>query len=356
MPNLPAEIRLDGGRSGPSGEDDMTTDEGVPYSFLTTSGLAPDEAFERWRTLLAPMYEVSSTTPSAPLPFGSNITYQVGDLVTQRSLISTQRLRRDRRRVEAGPDHYMVQLYRSGRFQGAVAGRPVSASPGTVTLIGRRNLLDGMLHRADVVGIAVPCAHLHGLPLAEHGLLFDAVRNRLLAARLSDIYRRLPTLPRDEASDLADEFVAFLRRLLDGSRAVDVLDGRELDGGLMALARMIVRANLSRPDLSPEFIAGQMKVSRATLYRLFEPEGGVMHFVRDERLRAVRDALADPMETRTLSRLAEVFAFSSISQLSRSFRTRYGVPPQAWRGERRVARRIGAQGSAQHVWKWLRET
>lgn len=81
-----------------------------------------------------------------------------------------------------------------------------------------------------------------------------------------------------------------------------------------------------------------------------------MHFVQGERLRAVRDALADPMETRTLTRLAEVFAFSSLSQLSRSFRNRYGAPPQTWRGERRVVQRIRGQGTVQHVWQWLRET
>jgi len=338
------------------GADDTTADAGLPHFFLTTSGLSPGEAFERWRTLLAPMYAVSPTTPSAPLPFGSNIAYQIDDLVTHRSLLSTQRLQRDRRRVDAGPDHYMVQLYRSGRFQGIVGGKDVSASPGTVTFIGRRHLLDGMLDRADAIGIAVPTTRLHGLPFEEHGLRFDTARNRLLAARILDIYRRLPTTRADEASAFADEFVAFLRRLLDASQATDVLDGRELDGGLMALARLIVQANLSRRDLSPDFIAGQMLVSRSALYRLFEPEGGVMHFVQGERLRAVHDALADPMETRTVSRLAEVFGFSSISQLSRSFRNRYGVPPQIWRGQRRVVQRISGQGTVQHVWKWLRET
>ena len=336
--------------------DDTTAEPGLPHFFLTTSGLPPGEAFERWRTLLAPMYAVSPTTPSAPLPFGSNIAYPIDDLVAHRTLLSTQRLQRDRRRVEAGPDHYIVQLYRSGRFQGTVGGKLVSASPGTVTLIGRRHLLDGMLDRADAIGIAVPCNRLHGLPLEEHGLLFDATRNRLLAARISDIYRRLPTTRADEAPALAHEFVAFLHRLLDRSQAADVLEGCELNGALLALARVIVQENLSRPTLSPEFIAEQMQVSRSTLYRLFEPEGGVMHFVQGERLRAVRDALADPMERRTISRLAEVFAFNTISQLSRSFRNRYGAPPQAWRGERRVAQRIGGQGTEQHVWKWLRET
>lgn len=337
-------------------DDTLTAEADLPYFSLTTSGLPPGEAFERWRTLLAPMYGVAPLTPSAVLPFGSNIAYQVGDLVAHRTLLSSQRLQRDRRRVEAGPDHYLVQFYRSGSFQGIVGGKPLAAPPGTVTLIPRRHLLDGVIDRADTIGLVVPCVHLYGLPLEAHGMRFDAARNRLVAARIMDLYRRLPATRASKAPALADEFVAFLRRVLDPSRAADVLEGRELDGGLMALGRMIVHGNLSRPNLTPEFIAGQMLISRSSLYRLFEPEGGVMHFVQGERLRAVRDALADPMERRTLSRLAEIFGFSSLSQLSRSFRNRFGVSPRAWRDERRVVQRISGQGTLQHVWTWLRET
>jgi AraC-like DNA-binding protein len=336
--------------------DKNATEMGLPYFFLTTSGLPPREAYERWRTLMAPLYEVKPTTPSAVLPFGSNIAYQVGDLVAHRTLLSTQRLRRDRRRVDAGPDHYTFQLYRSGRFRGTIAGKAVSASSGTMTLIGRRHLIDGMLDQADTTGIVVPCTHLHGLPLEDHDLLFDAVRNRLLATHILDIYRQLPTTHPNNASTIVKEFVAFLRRLLDPSQATDVLEGHELYGGLLVLAKAIVQENLSRATLSPEFIAGQMQISRSTLYRMFEPEGGVMHFVQGERLRAVRDALSDPMEKRTITRLAEVYAFNTISQLSHSFRNCYGTPPQAWRSECRLAQRNGEQGTLQHVWTWLRET
>ena len=329
---------------------------GLPYFFLTTSGLPPGEAYERWRNLMAPLYEVRPTTPSAALPFGSNIAYQVGDLVAHRTLLSTQHLKRDRRRVDAGPDHYTFQLYRSGRYRGTIAGKAISASSGTVTLIGRRHLIDGMLDQADTTGIVVPCTHLHGLPLEDHDLLFDAARNRLLATYILNVYRRLPATHPDNASTVANEFVAFLRRLLDPSPATDVLEGHELYGGLLALAKMIVQENLSRTTLSPELIAERMQISRSTLYRMFEPEGGVMHFVQGERLRAVRDALADPMERRTISRLAEVYAFNTISQLSRSFRNYYGTPPQIWRSEIRAAHRIGEQGTLKHVWAWLRET
>ena len=338
------------------GDDETAIEPGLPHFFLTTSGLPPDEAFERWRTLIAPMYEVGPTAQSAVLPFGTNITYGVGDLVAHRTLLSTQRLRRDRRRTDVGPDYFLFQLYQSGRFQGTIAGREVPGSGGAASIIGRRHLVDGVIDRADTTGIIVPTTRLHGLPLETHDLRFDPARNRLLAAQILWMYRRLPTTRLVDAPAVADGFVAFLHRLLDPSQASDVLEGSELDGGLRGLTEAIVRQNLLQPDLSPEFIAGRMQVSRATLYRLFEREGGVMHFVQGERLKGVRDALTDPMETRTLGRLAEVFAFGSLSHLSRGFRNRYGIPPRAWRARWRAARRVGDQETLQHVWTWLRES
>lgn len=337
------------------GDDDTVTGPGLPHYFLTTSGLPPDEAFERWRSFMALMYEVGPTAPSAVLPSGTNITYGVADLLVHRTLLSTQRTQRDRRLIDAGPDYYLFQLYRAGRFEGTIGGKSVPAARGTVSLIGRRHRVDGRIDRADTTGIIVPTGRLHGLPLEDHDLLFDAARNRLLAAQILGLYRRLPTTRSDEAPAVADALVAFLHRLLDPSQASDALEGCELDGGLRGLTEAIVRENLLRPDLSPEFIAGEMQVSRATLYRLFEPEGGVMHFVQGERLKGIRDALADPMEGRTLGRLAEVFAFSSLSQLSRSFRSRYGASPRAWRVQRRAEQRAHGQETLQHVWTWSRE-
>ena len=338
------------------GDDDTVIEPGLPHYLLTTSGLPPDEAFERWRTFMAPMYEVGPTAQCAVLPSGTNITYGVADLLVHRTFLSTQRTQRDRRLTDAGPDYYLFQLYRSGRFQGTVADKAVPASRGTVSLIGRRQRVDGRIDRADTTGVIVPTSRLQGLALESHDLLFDAARNRLLAAQILGLYRRLPTTLLADAPAVAEALVAFLHRLLDPSQASDVLEGCELDGGLRGLTEAIVRQNLLRPDLSPEFIAGQMQVSRATLYRLFEPDGGVMHFVQGERLKGVRDALADPMETRTLGRLAEDCAFSSLSHLSRSFRNRYDIPPLAWRARWRAAQRPGGQETLQHVWTWSRES
>ncbi|RVU21892.1 helix-turn-helix domain-containing protein [Methylobacterium oryzihabitans] len=332
----------------------MTAVASIPSFYYRPSGQPAGEVFEQWRDLMGPMYEIGPAAPSVRLPSGSTVAYQVGDLIAHRTLFTTQRIRRDRRRTEAGPDHFLIQLWRSGRFTGSIAGQPLTMTTGGVAILDRRNLVDGMLDRTDTLGVVVPRDRLHVPTVEAHGLRLDAARNRLLGARLTSFHRQLPAASRDDIPALAGELIAFLHRLLDRSRAGDALEGRELDGGLLALAKSVVRTYLTRPDLSPDFVAGQMGVSRATLYRLFEREDGVMRFVQGERLHAVRNALADPLETRSLARLAEVFALTSPSQLSRGFRNRYGVSPRAWRTERRAA--LAGGHESRQLWTWLRET
>lgn len=95
-----------------------------------------------------------------------------------------------------------------------------------------------------------------------------------------DIYRRLPAIRASKAPALADEFVAFLRRVLDASRATDVLEGRELDGGLMALARVWTRSAPEGDDGGERdgrgVVAGQLVVAGGDTTEILEAiEGGL---------------------------------------------------------------------------------
>ncbi len=92
---------------------------------------------------------------------------------------------------------------------------------------------------------------------------------------------------------------------------------------------------MADPNLTPNEIASDLQVSRATLYRLFAPGGGVMAYVQEQRLLAFCAALADPLEERALGRLSAEHGFSTPAYLSRSFRARFGVSPREWRSEQR---------------------
>jgi len=65
-------------------------------------------------------------------------------------------------------------------------------------------------------------------------------------------------------------------------------------------------------------------VSRRTLFRLFEQEGGVLHYIQSRRLERIRAVLSDPNETRRISDIAAEFGFLRGDHFAREFKRQYG--------------------------------
>ena len=74
-------------------------------------------------------------------------------------------------------------------------------------------------------------------------------------------------------------------------------------------------------------IGAALKVSRATLYRLFEPHGGVASYLRERRLLRIHATLCAPGPRRSLAAIAEDHGFQSAAQFSRAFRAQFGYSP-----------------------------
>lgn len=135
---------------------------------------------------------------------------------------------------------------------------------------------------------------------------------------------------------------------LIGRTAIDLLAGLALPASDNPAARAAVAesqisrirrfidANLYDPCLGPEMLCHRFGLSRASLYRLFAPLGGVREHIQGRRLRRAFDALTDPaMRHLPLSQVAEGHGFSAWSSFARAFKARFGLTP----GE---AREIGA--------------
>jgi AraC-like DNA-binding protein len=115
----------------------------------------------------------------------------------------------------------------------------------------------------------------------------------------------------------------------------------------LARIKTIIRQNLRSAMLGPERLCRLAGVSRSQLYRLFEPQGGVAHYIQAERLRAACRALTAFGGGRDISAIAEDVGFFDHSTFSRVFRREFGCTPRDFRtaamtGQAAAARQAGA--------------
>ena len=107
-------------------------------------------------------------------------------------------------------------------------------------------------------------------------------------------------------------------------------DREEWWQGRKKLIRKYIETHLEDPNLGPLQICHLFNMSRATLYRMFEADGGVRRFIQDRRLHsAVWDLAINGIKRGRLSRVAERWGFSSDANFNRAVKATFGMPPGA---------------------------
>ncbi len=80
-------------------------------------------------------------------------------------------------------------------------------------------------------------------------------------------------------------------------------------------------------------------LSRSALYRLFAEEGGVLRYIRAQRLDHGHRLLVQPLQQLNISEIAHLLHFSTGSRFGRHFRVRFGMSPKEARHQGVVTRR-----------------
>ncbi|MBD9524519.1 helix-turn-helix domain-containing protein [Ensifer sp. ENS03] len=92
---------------------------------------------------------------------------------------------------------------------------------------------------------------------------------------------------------------------------------------LLRHAKRYIEARLDASTLNIDAICNIVAVSRRTLYRLFETEGGVVHYIQTRRLERIRSILANPRDMRRISDIAADFGFLRGDHFARAFKQQY---------------------------------
>jgi AraC-like DNA-binding protein len=236
-------------------------------------------------------------------------------------------------------DHVAISLLLNGTVAVQADGTPSEAEAGDILLLDlqlpMRLTLGAQGRMTSLFTLWVPRAQLTaefgGRP-ALHGLIGKGNLPGIFvaAAALRALLSQLDVVAAEELDELAAGIVALVGRAVS-SCATSIGQRPTQSAPLESFVTLCryVEDNLTARDLDAAKLAATFGLSRATLYRLFAPVGGVASFIRARRLaRACRELTMPGLQNRRIGPIAYQAGFHSIAAFNRAFRTVYGKTPR----------------------------
>ncbi len=326
----------------------------VKVSWDIAAARDPD-AYESYRAGLTDWYDVTGV---AERDFTSRTTAcQLGDAVIARARSVEQVLAREPARIRRSGLDTLTVVLDLGGFVGESEGRSVRSRPGTI--VCRDTVRPSVTHwsRIDIVKLdlmreTAPAWMLSG---GFHGLNLDGetAAGRLIAGHLMTLSQVAENLTLSEGAAAVETTLALIERLLGKSAALTPPQAAAAYRTVRKLAVDAIDRRLFDPAMTPEALALELGVSRATLYRAFDATGGVRACIQARRLdRAARALRTRRGRAPSISDIAHAHGFSSDAHFSRAFRARFGhapsaVPPASANDD--VPRMIGVDGPRHDV-------
>ena len=189
----------------------------------------------------------------------------------------------------------------------------------------RAHVLAFFLPRA-VVEMAIPQAEsLHGKAVG-----YISPMARLLREHLHGMYKALPAM----SDAYANQALHVAAELILAAFSKEASQSHSARGAARAamLGRIkhYIDTHLHSQELAPDKILGSFPLARATLYRLFEQEGGLHAYIRNCRLRKAADELACS-RSGAIAEIGGRLGFNYAADFTRAFRRAYGMAPQEFR-------------------------
>lgn len=272
------------------------------------------------------------TIPREPFAMAAD-SIRLDDIWVHLADFTAQRWVRDAAIIAANdPATLHVLITLAGSASGRFGRRPFLSGPGSVHFVdmSQDSNHESSASRSLLITVPRAVATAAGLDVAAlHGVVMRSAAGDMIAAHLVRLFETAGSYKVSDAPVLARTILDMLVLTVASATPESASDVRK--AAAAQTAREMIVDQLESPDLTIAHLCRALGISRTTLHRLFEEEGGVLAYIRNCRLAAVHKLLSDPNEPALLLDLAHRFNFSDAAHLTRSFRQRFHVTPSTFR-------------------------
>ncbi len=339
----------------------------TPSQFRVDLSVTPGNAreFELWRDGLRPLFAMEALDAASRSSFAIEATsYQFSDVAIASGRSSAALFERAPLTIaRSGLDHICLLIYTEGGCELDIEGGSTEVHAGDVCFLDLSRpvalrapnyaSLTLILPRATLQPYVADLDALHGRILRKSRPL-----NAMLVNHLQTLFAEAPTLDEADGAAAARGTAALIAAFAGTSD-----DGREVIARSNSIVTLLtfrqhIEKHLGDLGLGPESLCRRFGVSRATLFRAFEPMGGVRRYILQRRLARSRRLLTDPAcADHRIGSIALQCGFGNTSVFNRAFQGAFGMSPTELRatagsGEFSEAALSGDQGLAS-MSRWL---
>ncbi|MEG3619479.1 helix-turn-helix domain-containing protein [Magnetovibrio sp. PR-2] len=314
----------------------------VEKSFFSTRDAPEKNQPQVWRDAISTLFDVELDATNTEDGFDASLTSYLLDeqiVFTRCDSMAQKFLRGSLRVAQDGLDYYLIQTHLSGT-QNICRGNTLTiAEPGDLLVM---DLADHHLaETSDFTNLTyiVPrhmLAPLLNSPDTQQGRVLKAGSPLVTLAveYMKTMNRVANTISSEDAAMTISSTLSLLASALNGSPDT-VKDGiSNLSHSTLMRAKLEIENNLQDADLTITTLCAKLGLSRATLFRLFKPYGGVKAYIQDRRLkRCAKDLISPSLNERRIFEIAYSWGFASEAHFSRAFKSKFGMTP----GEAREA-------------------
>jgi len=312
-----------------------------PRVSMTNLG-AGRQALERLRQATCDIVDVTPAVASEEFRSTTTDTHLTTGLLIE-SRFSAARFDRTSAHVaRSGIDHYQVVMYLDGETEFAAGRRVAPLRRGDVVLIDvaqpNRTLMaagrSGAVHVMSLVLPRLLLAPLLGAPDSVSASLLsrESPAGRLVGQRLLSLRHEGAQLGDSDAATAVAGVAGLVAEAVGSARDAELAVVRASRSALLATIKSHIEKDLLSEAVTVPALCRRFGLSRATLYRLFEPEGGLAHYIQERRLHRAFTRLISPAgRPARMIDLAVDHHFSSDNTFIRAFRRYFGLTPGAAR-------------------------
>lgn len=329
----------------------------LPYARFDTTVEAPKRRLEAFREAMSVMYDVQAIDEAAREAPVIVDSWQLDSSVLIAAQVPAYSYERSSHQIARdGRDLYQIQLYQAGHCHVLRGATEAMARPGDIMVTDLATPIFTAEPAFRHIDLLLPRALLAPLldePDAHGGRILSAKSPlvALLGSHLESLHRHAPHLPAERAAEVLRATAQLVASTMNGCPDERTEGG--VQAALYSQLRRYINAHLSDPDLTPERLAHRFGVSRATVYRWFQPENGVARYVQRRRLERARLELCSPAQRhRTIAEIGKAAGYAHAQDFIRAFRREFGPSPKELREQARTIGRLRLLGKTPHLPAW----